>query len=92
MRNALNEGLPRLGLELPDVVRETLCAFGRAVIEQNKVMNLTAITQPDKVAQLQLLDSSSFALGFPGGSVGKESTCQCRYCAWVGKILWRRKW
>ena len=41
---------------------------------------------------LQLLDSSNFALGFPGGSVGKESTCQCRYCAWVGKILWRRKW
>lgn len=59
MRNALNEGLPRLGLELPEEVRQTLCAFGRAVIEQNKVMNLTAITQPDKVAQLHLLDSLS---------------------------------
>ena len=37
-------------------------------------------------------------LGFPGGSSGKESTCQCRRCKrcgldpWVGKIPWRRKW
>ena len=34
-------------------------------------------------------------LGFPGGSVGKESTCQCRshrFNPWVGKIPWRRKW
>ena len=37
-------------------------------------------------------------MGFPGGSVGKESTCQCRRCErlgfnpWVGIISWRRKW
>ena len=33
-------------------------------------------------------------LGFPGGSVGKESTCQCRrhrFNPWVRKITWRRK-
>ena len=33
--------------------------------------------------------------GFPGGSVTKESACQCRRCGfnpWVGKIPWRRKW
>ena len=36
--------------------------------------------------------------GFPGGSVGKESACQCRRCRrhefdpWVGKSLWNRKW
>ena len=36
--------------------------------------------------------------GFPGGSGGKKSSCQCRRCRrlgfdpWVGKILWRRKW
>ena len=32
---------------------------------------------------------------FPGGTSGKESTCQCRRCRvhpWVGKIPWRRKW
>ena len=37
----------------------TLCAFGQAVIEQNRVMNLTAITEPDAVAQLHLLDSAA---------------------------------
>ena len=36
--------------------------------------------------------------GFPGGSVGKESACQCRRyrrCGldpWVGKIPWRSAW
>ena len=35
---------------------------------------------------------------FPGGSVVKESTCQCRrhrihgFVPWVKKISWRRKW
>ena len=35
---------------------------------------------------------------FPGGTSGKESTCQCRrhkrhgFNPWVRKILWRRKW
>ena len=34
----------------------------------------------------------------PGGSSGKESTCQCRRCKrcgfdpWVSKIPWKRKW
>ena len=33
--------------------------------------------------------------GFPGGSDGKESACQCRRLGcdpWVGKIPWRKKW
>ena len=57
MLNALKEGLPRLGLELTEQVQQQLCAFGRAVVEQNKVMNLTAITEPQQVAKLHLLDS-----------------------------------
>ena len=59
MKNALKEGLPRLGLELTEQTQQTLCDFGTAVVEQNKVMNLTAITRPEQVAKLHLLDSLS---------------------------------
>ena len=59
MKNTLSAGLPLLGLTLNDETQDTLCAFGQAVIEQNKVMNLTAITEPTAVAKLHLLDSLS---------------------------------
>ena len=57
MKRTLCEGLPRLGLELPEHRQQQLCDFGHAVIEKNKVMNLTAITEPAQVAKLHLLDS-----------------------------------
>ena len=57
MRVTLDQGLPLLGLELDEAVREKLCAFGAAMVKQNEVMNLTAITAPDQVAKLHLLDS-----------------------------------
>ena len=57
MQKALCEGLPLLGLDIDEATADQLCAFGEAVVEQNKVMNLTAITEPDKVARLHLLDS-----------------------------------
>ncbi len=57
MEKTLIEKLPLLGLELPQERIKTLCDFGRAVIEQNKVMNLTAITEQEAVAKLHLLDS-----------------------------------
>ena len=59
MQNALSRGLDQLGLSLDQATQEKLCAFGQAVIEQNKVMNLTAITQPDQVALLHLADCVS---------------------------------
>ena len=59
MKKTLREGLPQLGLTLSDRVQDALCAFGCAVVEQNKVMNLTAITEPEQVAKLHLLDSLS---------------------------------
>ena len=59
MKETLVAGLPELGLSLPEEARDTLCAFGEAVIEQNKVMNLTAITEAKQVAKLHLLDSLS---------------------------------
>ena len=57
MLKTLNNGLPLINLELSDATKDTLCAFGRGVIRQNEVMNLTAITEPDRVAKLHLLDS-----------------------------------
>ena len=59
MNETLKQGLPNLGLALSDETCSQLCAFGEAVVEQNKVMNLTAITEPSQVAKLHLLDSLS---------------------------------
>lgn len=59
MYNTLLAGLPGLELELSEETAQTLCQFGEAVVKQNEVMNLTAITQPDQVAKLHLLDSLS---------------------------------
>ena len=57
MEKTLNEGLNALGLSLPQERQETLCAFARAMVKQNEVMNLTAITEDTQVAKLHLLDS-----------------------------------
>ena len=57
MKEALDAGLPALGLELREETRDKLCAFGSAMVKQNEVMNLTAITEPEAVAKLHLLDS-----------------------------------
>ena len=59
MLKTLEEGLPRLGLTLPPQVQQQLCDFGSALVKQNEVMNLTAITEPTQVAKLHLLDSLS---------------------------------
>ncbi len=59
MKQTLEAGLPALGLELTEEARQKLCEFGSAVVRQNEVMNLTAITAPDQVAKLHLLDSLS---------------------------------
>ena len=57
MMQTLTAGLPALGLNLTEKQKKTLCDFGCAVIKQNEVMNLTAITEPGQVAKLHLLDS-----------------------------------
>lgn len=59
MKKTLIAGLPALALSLTDETVERLVAFGEAVIRQNEVMNLTAITEPTQVAKLHLLDSLS---------------------------------
>ena len=57
MEKTLKEGLTKLGLSLPAERQQKLCAFARAMIKQNEVMNLTAITEDTQVAKLHLLDS-----------------------------------
>ena len=59
MKTTLDAGLPGLGLDLDETTRQKLCDFGHAVVKQNEVMNLTAITEPEQVAKLHLLDSLS---------------------------------
>ena len=57
MKETLAAGLPALGLTLTDGQLDRLCQFGRLLLAQNQVMNLTAITEPRAVAQLHFLDS-----------------------------------
>ena len=57
MLNTLKEGLPQLNLSLSDEICNRLCDFGRAMVKQNEVMNLTGITEDSQVAKLHLLDS-----------------------------------
>ena len=57
MKQTLESGLPLIGLELSTDKRETLCNFGKAMVKQNEVMNLTGITDDRGVANLHLLDS-----------------------------------
>ncbi len=57
MEATLAQELSRLGIDIPADRQATLCRFGAAMVKQNEVMNLTAITQPDAVAKLHLADS-----------------------------------
>ena len=57
MKQILSIGLPALGVGdtcIPDLEK-----FVDMLLERNQVMNLTAITEPDQVARLHLLDSLS---------------------------------
>lgn len=57
MTDILRSGLGALGLD--EAKAETLEAFARLVLEKNKVMNLTAITDEADFARLHLLDSAA---------------------------------
>ena len=57
MKETLTAGLPILDLTLTEETKDTLCAFGRCMVKQNEVMNLTGITDDKGVANLHLLDS-----------------------------------
>lgn len=58
MRELIFSGLSELGLigSVPAEAPDLLAKYGELLIEQNKVMNLTAITEPHDVATLHMLD------------------------------------
>mgnify|MGYP002616183482 CR=1 FL=1 len=57
METHLRKGLAELGLG--DDAAPSLLRFGELLLEKNKVMNLTAITDPEDVASLHFLDSAA---------------------------------
>lgn len=57
MKQTLLEGARELDISLTGETADTLCAFAASMLRQNEVMNLTAITEPEKVVRLHLLDS-----------------------------------
>ena len=69
MEAHLRKGLAELGLG--DDAAPSLLRFGELLLEKNKVMNLTAITDPEDVAALHFLDSAALLTltDFKGKSV-----------------------
>ena len=59
-----------MGLTPPDGAVGKLCRYAELLLEQNKVMNLTAITQPEQVARLHFLDSAAILAWPAGGGAG----------------------
>lgn len=57
MESTVREGLD--ALSLPTEAAAKLCRYGELLIEKNKVMNLTAITEPKDVATLHFLDCAA---------------------------------
>ncbi len=59
MKELLFSGLAQLEIVPPDGAVEALLHYAELLLEQNKVMNLTAITSPKDVATLHFLDSAA---------------------------------
>ena len=57
MREIVEKGLASWGLEAPEGALDRLVRFGDQLMEKNKVMDLTALREPEQVAVRHLLDS-----------------------------------
>ena len=57
METLIQQGLAQLGLDGGKA--PLLARYGQLLVEKNQVMNLTAITQPDQVARLHMLDCAA---------------------------------
>lgn len=61
----LAAGLSQLGFD--PVKADALTKYGELLLDRNRVMNLTAITEPREVAALHMLDCAALASHLPGG-------------------------
>lgn len=59
MKRTLMAECERLEIALTQEQIDMFCAFGEALLVKNQVMNLTAITEPEKVARLHFADCLS---------------------------------
>lgn len=57
MEALLRDGLSQLGLPLDAI--PAFLKYGELLLETNRVLNLTAITEPDEVARLHFLDCAA---------------------------------
>ena len=73
MKELLLDGLTQMGLSPTSRQIEQLEEYARLLLEQNQVMNLTAITEPDQVARLHFLDSASIIAWKGSGSLAHKS-------------------
>ncbi len=69
LEKKIEEGLKELGLFPPEHGVEKLALFVQALLEKNKVMNLTAITKLEDVVGLHLLDSANMLPFVPAEAV-----------------------
>ena len=71
MKQTLRALLPKQQLLLTEDQLDTFERFGKLLLEKNHVMNLTAITEPEKVAELHFFDSLALlnAASFQGKRV-----------------------
>lgn len=61
MNEIIAAGLAQLGLTAPPHAADQLAQYGQMLLEKNQVMNLTAIREPEQVAQLHMLDCAALA-------------------------------
>ena len=72
--------------------------FSSSFKRHNQTWMKCCITQPIPEGNRLLSRFLTWKMAFPGGTSGKEPTCQCRrpkrrsFDTWVGKIPWRRAW
>lgn len=57
MEQLLRQGLKSLGLDEDPALIRKLALYAARLVEKNRVMNLTAITEPEQIVRLHFLDS-----------------------------------